>query len=216
MQSSAARNTCSRRTPQCACISENAASLQIAPISPRWFASRSSSAISARRIARAAALRCRAPLRPHARRRCYKRRCCRPRCAPPILPLRDWSTRHERLDALVHIAEPLLEPHHRLAAGGEAEMPRLDDPGMHRADRYLVQALAFDRQEGVGARAAGAAAARAERMLHGPRSRDRARAANPARHRDIAIKTLNSALEPNRRRVQRADRRIASIRAGEA
>ena len=50
-------------------------------------------------------------------------------------------------DALVHIAEPLLQPHHRLAIGGEAEMAGLDDAGMHRADRDLVQAFAFDREE---------------------------------------------------------------------
>ena len=83
---------------------------------------------------------------------------------------------HQRLDALVHIAEPLLEPHHRLAVGGEAEMPGLDDAGMDRADRDLVQILALDGQEGVRvgfdralARACRAAASR-------PRSRDRANA----------------------------------------
>ena len=54
---------------------------------------------------------------------------------------------HQRLDALVHIAQPLFEPHHRLAIRGEAEMARLDDAGMDRADRDLVQALALDRQE---------------------------------------------------------------------
>ena len=47
-QASAARSTRSRSTPQWACISANAASLQIAPMSPRWLATRSSSAISAR------------------------------------------------------------------------------------------------------------------------------------------------------------------------
>ncbi len=54
---------------------------------------------------------------------------------------------HQRLDPLVHVAEPLFEPHHRLAAGGEAEMSRLDDSGMHRTDRDLMQALALDRKE---------------------------------------------------------------------
>ena len=52
----------------------------------------------------------------------------------------DRRAGHQRLDALVHIAEALLEPHHRLAAGGEAEMSRLDDAGMHRTDGNLVQA----------------------------------------------------------------------------
>ena len=34
-QASAARNTCSRKMPQCACMSENEASLQMAPMSPK-------------------------------------------------------------------------------------------------------------------------------------------------------------------------------------
>ena len=57
--------------------------------------------------------------------------------------------RHQRLDAFVHIAEPLLQPYHVLAIGGEAEMPGLDDAGMHGPDRNLVQAFAFHRQKGV-------------------------------------------------------------------
>ena len=56
------------------------------------------------------------------------------------------------VDALVHIAQPLLEPHHGLAVGGEAEMAGLDDAGVHRADRNLVQVLALGGQEGVGSR----------------------------------------------------------------
>ena len=54
---------------------------------------------------------------------------------------------HQRLDTLVHIAEPLFQPHRELAIGGEAEMPGLDDAGVHRPDRDLVQPLPFDGQE---------------------------------------------------------------------
>ena len=61
----------------------------------------------------------------------------------------ECRARHQRLDAFVHVTEPLLQPHHVLAIGGEAEMPRLDNAGMHRPDRNLVQAFAFHRQEGV-------------------------------------------------------------------
>ena len=76
---------------------------------------------------------------------------------------------HQAFDALVDIAEPLLQPHDRLAVGGEAEMAGLDDAGMDRADRDLVQALAFGGEEAIGAAAArplriGAA----ERMAHAP------------------------------------------------
>ena len=49
----------------------------------------------------------------------------------------------------MHIAEPLLQPHHVFAIGGEAEVAGLDDAGMHRADRNLMQAFAFRRQKGV-------------------------------------------------------------------
>ena len=57
---------------------------------------------------------------------------------------------HQRLDPLVDVAQPLLEADHRLAARGEAEMAGLDDPGMDRPDRNLMQALALGGEEGVG------------------------------------------------------------------
>ena len=63
-------------------------------------------------------------------------------CAPRV----EVGAGHQPLDALVHVAEPLFEPDHGLAVGGEAEMPGLDDAGMHRADRDLVQAFAFGRR----------------------------------------------------------------------
>jgi hypothetical protein len=56
---------------------------------------------------------------------------------------------HQGLYALVRITEPFFEPHDRLAAGGEAEMPRFDDARMDRADGDLVQALAFGRKKFV-------------------------------------------------------------------
>src|SRR5262249_4014365 len=62
-----------------------------------------------------------------------------PRCPPRELrPLVEAGSGHERVGALVHVAEPLLEPHHRLAIGREAKMPRLDDAGMDRPDRDLM------------------------------------------------------------------------------
>ena len=75
--------------------------------------------------ARAAAPRRRAPPRPRARRRAHRRPCCRRRCGRQARAARSSDrARHQRLDALVHIAEPLLQPHHGLAVGGEAEMAR--------------------------------------------------------------------------------------------
>src|SRR5262249_60501017 len=60
----------------------------------------------------------------------------------------EGGARHQRLDALVHVTKALLQPNHRLAVGGETEMPGLDDAGMNRADGNLVQALTGGGQEG--------------------------------------------------------------------
>ena len=58
------------------------------------------------------------------------------------------------LDALVRVAEALLEAQDLLADDGEAEMPRLDGAGVHRADRDFVHAFAFDLDEGIAVPAA--------------------------------------------------------------
>ena len=127
----------------------------------------------------------------------------------------DRRAGHQRLDAFVHVAEPLFEPHHGFAAGGEAKMSRLDDSGMHRADRNLMQAFAFDGKEPIGVTNRRRLFARAERMLHGPEAEiepwPRIRQADS----DVAIKTVNGAFETDGRRMQRADGGIASIRTGE-
>ncbi len=60
---------------------------------------------------------------------------------------------HQRLDALVDIAQPLLQPHHRLAVGMEAEMPGLDDSGMDRPHGNLMEdarPVASAREECIG------------------------------------------------------------------
>src|SRR5579885_1739826 len=50
---------------------------------------------------------------------------------------------HQAFDALVDVAEPLLEPHHGLAGGMETEIARLDDAGVDRADDDAMQPFAF-------------------------------------------------------------------------
>ena len=47
------------------------------------------------------------------------------------------------------VTEPLLEPQHLFADDRKAEMSRFDDPGMHRADRDLVDPVAGDANEGI-------------------------------------------------------------------
>jgi hypothetical protein len=57
---------------------------------------------------------------------------------------------HERVDPFVYIAEPLLEPHDRLAGGMKPEMAGFDDPSVDRAHRNLMQAVAISSEKGVG------------------------------------------------------------------
>jgi hypothetical protein len=55
----------------------------------------------------------------------------------------------KRSDSLVRVAEPLFQAQHLLADDRKAEVPRLDDPGMNRADRDLMDAVAADANERV-------------------------------------------------------------------
>ena len=75
---------------------------------------------------------------------------------------------HQGLYALVGVTEPFFEPHHRLAAGGEAEMARFDNACVHRADGDLVQALAFGRKKFVRGRGLKCLCRPSERMAQAP------------------------------------------------
>ena len=145
---------------------------------------------------------------------------------PPREPGRALEARpaHQRVDAFVGVAEPLLEPHDRLAAGVEAEMAGLDDPGMDRTDRNLMQARALwprgrrrrpaRRPWARGRRADGAAASGRGRASGGrparraPRSRrgrkPPARAGSPA---DAGRRWMEMRRGRRRRRRRRASRR---------
>jgi hypothetical protein len=68
----------------------------------------------------------------------------------------------------VHVTKTLLQPYHGLAVGGEAEMPRLDDPGVDRAHGNLVQAFALGRQECIGWAGERWSVAFSQRVLHIP------------------------------------------------
>ena len=70
----------------------------------------------------------------------------------PRRDARGWLeilTGHEPFDALVGVAETLFEAHYRLAARREAKVAGLDDSGMDRTDRDLVQAWSFGGQEAI-------------------------------------------------------------------
>src|SRR5262245_11823714 len=75
---------------------------------------------------------------------------------------------HQRLDAFMHVTKALLQPNHRLAVSGKTEMPGLDDAGMNRADRNLVQALTGGGQKGVRVAPRRSVTAFSERVLHIP------------------------------------------------
>ena len=148
-QAFAARSTCSRSRPQLACMMLNEASLHTAPMSPRWLASRSSSAASARsHTARGGAAAPSAVLDGSGERDRVGDRAVAGDAAGEASRALERGAGHQRVDALVHVAEPLLQAHHGLAVGGEAEVARLDDAGVHRAHRDLVQALAFRGRNG--------------------------------------------------------------------
>src|SRR5262249_4887133 len=114
--------------------------------------------------------------------------------------------RHQRLDALVDVTEPLFEANHILAVGGETEMTGLDDPRVHRTDCDLVQTLAFARQEPVRpavARRGGSAERRGLRPNAVIEPGPRIGRSDGVKTKEIA----DGALKPQRRRVARGDAR---------
>jgi hypothetical protein len=107
----------------------------------------------------------------------------------------------------VHIAEPLFEAHHGLAVRGEAEMARLDDAGMHRTHRDLVQSLPAHRQEGVVGRIAQRRVLRsAERRGYAPGAVVEPRALVGTAFRIDAVEIADGPLQPQRWRMRLPDR----------
>ena len=105
------------------------------------------------------------------------------------------------LDALVHVAQPLLEPQHLLADDREAEVAGLDDAGMHRADRRSRARRrprrARTRSRRAGSRPAAIGIARRQREgIGGPRAvpqpRPRRRVGR-AQCRQVEDRTLHAA-----------------------
>src|ERR1700728_2808422 len=127
----------------------------------------------------------------------------------------DWRTRHQRLDPLVHIAEALFAPHHRFTRSGEAEMSRLDDAGMYRANGNLMQAFAFHRQERVNRAYIRGRQTWAEWIFDVPKSKIEPRTLVRRANRLESVEAVNGALEPNGRRMQRTDRRERFVRTFE-
>ena len=126
------------------------------------------------------------------------------------------GARHQSLDALMHIAQPLFQPYHGLAVRGEAEMTGFDDARMHGADGNLMQAFALGRQELI-ARAYGRHfSSHTQRMPYAPAVmvEPGPRIGQGARFQ--AEEILDRALQPQGRRVKLANSGIAAVGAFQA
>src|SRR5262245_64071807 len=74
-----------------------------------------------------------------------------PRSAPRQLRRSvEGCTAHEAVDALVHIAQSLLQTHHGLTVAAKAEVAGLDDAGVHWAHWDLIERWAGRRTKGIG------------------------------------------------------------------
>ena len=142
------------------------------------------------------------------------------RAAGKLCAARDVGTGHQPVDPLVDVTQPLFQPHDGLARGSKAEMSRLDDAGMDRTNRDLVEALTFDGQEPIGRRR--------NRLLRGriglcrqgaadiPAAvvEPRARVGQPLRCQSIEVS--HRAFETDGRRVAGADARETAASGGQA
>jgi hypothetical protein len=117
----------------------------------------------------------------------------------------DACAARQAVDALMDIAEPLLQAHHGFAAGVEAEVARLDDPCVDRTDRNLVQSCPLRAKEGVRVRRTVMRDAPPERMTHRPSAviqpAPRVWSIDRRKSKEIA----GRALEPARRSMDRRD-----------
>ena len=119
--------------------------------------------------------------------------------------------RHERLDAFVHIAQALFQPHHGFSVGRETEMPGFDDAGMHRSDRNLVQAFALRGQESIGGGGSRRGGRGGKRMRYSPEAEIEPRPCIRQADRLQAEQAADCAFQPYRRRVARADRGKSTV-----
>ena len=87
---------------------------------------------------------------------------------------------HQPVDAFVHIAEPLFEPHDNFAIGGKAKMTGLDNAGMHGSRREFDAEVRRPPAETRKARRQSWQAARPRKDIQRRSGRDRATGVDPA------------------------------------
>src|SRR2546426_3626294 len=124
------------------------------------------------------------------------------------------------LDPLVRVTKPFLQPQNLLAHDREAEMPRLDDASVHRADRYLVHALSLDLDERIAVVSLRKAARDIEVLAQRKRAIGPGTMAQPfaligAVLSMNAKQVVGSALHPAGARVEIGNARVARILARE-
>src|SRR5436309_5278825 len=113
----------------------------------------------------------------------------------------------------MNIAETLLEADHGFAVDGEAEMARLDDTGMHRTDRDLMQAFALRRQELIRCRNRARFDVSSKRVLHTKAVMIEPRPPVSKVKRFQPGEVLDLAFEANRGRMRLSDRRKLAVPA---
>ena len=122
----------------------------------------------------------------------------------------------ETLDSFVGVAQTFLEPHHGLAIGADAEMTGLDDAGMDRSDRQLVNVLSFDGKESVLLGWPSIVSLRGKRGMHAPFPVIEPGARIRQADRNKCEQIGDGTFQADRRRMYSAHRRIAALRAREA
>src|SRR5260370_17019615 len=101
----------------------------------------------------------------------------------------------------MNVAETLLEADHGFAVDGEAEMARLDDAGMHRTDRDLMQTFAFGRQELIQRRNRTRFDVSSKRVLHTKAVMIEPRPPVLKAKRFHPVQSLDLPFQPNPRRI---------------
>ncbi len=122
---------------------------------------------------------------------------------------------HQRADALVDIAQSLLEPDDRFTAGVETKMSGFDNSGVNRTDRDLMQPRSLRFQELITLGRGFVRPGGAERSAHRPATviepGAQIQGALRAQSREIG----DRALQAVRRRMNRRDRRKLARRTSE-
>src|SRR5437667_5446236 len=113
----------------------------------------------------------------------------------------------------MNISETLLEADYGFAVDGEAEMARLDDAGMHRTDRDLMQAFADGRQELIRCRNRARFDVSSKRVLHTKAVMIEPRPTVSKVKRLQPVEVLDRAFKANRGRMRLSDRRKLAVPA---